>query len=111
MEEWYQDYVDWYNTPSGTWAVDSIENKWYAVENTDGTITINLKDASGNVVDTYQLNTKTGIGEDANGGEVNLPQTGNNALGTVATAVSGLLLTLMGALAVLKSGFSFRKRR
>ena len=79
-----------------------------AVRNTDGSVTITLRDASGNVLDTYTLDSKTGIGKDAQGGEVNLPQTGNNSVGSLA-AVSGAALTaLTGALLVYRA---FRKKR
>jgi LPXTG-motif cell wall-anchored protein len=79
-----------------------------AVQNADGGVTITLRDASGNVLDTYTLDCKTGIGKDAQGAEVNLPQTGNNSIGSLA-AVSGAALTaLTGALLVYRA---FRKKR
>ena len=79
-----------------------------AVQNTDGSVTVTLKDASGAVLDTYTLDQKTGVGKDAQGAEVNLPQTGNNAAGTFA-AVSGAALTaLAGAVLVSRA---FRKKK
>ena len=74
-----------------------------AVQNTDGSVTVTLKDASGAVLNTYTLDQKTGIGKDALGVEVNLPQTGNNAV-AAAAAVSGAALTaLAGALLVSRA--------
>jgi hypothetical protein len=79
-----------------------------AVQNADGSVTVTLKDANGTVLDTYTLDVKTGVGKNAQGAEVNLPQTGNNAAGTLA-AVSGAALTaLAGALMVCRA---FRKKK
>ena len=68
-----------------------------AVRNTDGTVTVNLNDADGKALDTYTLDAKTGIGRDANGGEVNLPQTGVTSWDTVAAAGSAFVLLAAGA--------------
>ena len=74
----------------------------------DDSVTVTLKDASGAVLNTYTLDQKTGVGKDALGVMVNLPQTGTNSFGTVA-AVSGAALTaLAGALLVTRA---FRKKK
>ena len=79
-----------------------------AVQNADGSVTVTLRDANGTVLNTYTLDVKTGVGKDAQGAEVSLPQTGNNAAGTLA-AVSGAALTaLAGALMVCRA---FRKKK
>ncbi len=74
-----------------------------AVQNEDSSVTITLTDASGKILNTYSLDSKTGIGKDTAGEEVNLPQTGNNAAGALA-AVSGAALTaLTGVLFVCRA--------
>ena len=42
----------------------------------DGIITITLYNETGNIIDVYNINAKSGTGTDNNGAEVNLPQTG-----------------------------------
>ena len=80
------------------------------IEKVDGIFAIALKDSEGNNVMSYEIDTATGIGTDSNGEEVNLPQTGNNSLGTVTTAAGAAALTVLGAFAVMKSGV-FRKKK
>ncbi len=80
-----------------------------AKENADGTVTIEITDAAGKVLDTYTVNPDTGIGKDSKGGEVNLPQTGNNSLGTAAALAAALLLLGAGSAAVAGSGVLRRK--
>jgi LPXTG-motif cell wall-anchored protein len=68
-----------------------------AVRNTDGTVTITLSDASGKTLETYTLDAKTGTGRDANGGEVNLPQTGLTSWDTAVTVGGAIMLFAAGA--------------
>ncbi len=65
-----------------------------AVRNTDGTVTVKLNDKNGKTLDTYTLDAKTGIGTDAEGEEVNLPQTGITDP-SARIAVSGAALLIM----------------
>ena len=67
------------------------------VVNEDGTVTVTLTDKDGKVADTYTLNPATGIGQNASGAEVNLPQTGVTSKGAAVAAG--------GALAMIAAGF------
>ncbi len=87
-----------YETKTGKTAANSVTK-----ENADGTVTIDLIDLSGNVIDTYTINPETGIGTNSKGAEVNLPQTGNNSLGTAAAVAAALALLGAGAAAVKAS--------
>lgn len=80
-----------------------------ATTNADGTLSIVLTDESGKVLDTYVIDPVTGIGTNSNGSEVNLPQTGNNSMKTVAATSAALALTLLGSFAVVKSGVIRKK--
>lgn len=80
-----------------------------AKENKDGTYTYELKDEKGNVVDTYTIDPVTGKGKDADGKEVDLPQTGINSLGTAGAAAASVMLILAGAAAVCGSGILRKK--
>ena len=66
------------------------------VKNDDGTVTVTLKNADGEVVDTYTLDAKSGIGKNAAGKEVNLPQTGVTSLDTAVAVGGALALTAAG---------------
>ena len=78
-------------------------------ENADGTVTIVLSDADGKVLDTYTIDPVTGNGTDSKGGKVELPQTGNNSVKTVAAAASALGMMLLGTVMAAGSGI-FRKK-
>ncbi|WP_297958950.1 S8 family serine peptidase [uncultured Ruminococcus sp.] len=52
---------------------------------------------------TYTIDPETGIGTDADGEEINLPQTGNNDVRTVAACAGAMLLILAGAAAIARS--------
>ena len=78
--------------------------------NDDGTISIELTDESGNVLDTYTVDPETGIGTDISGAEVNLPQTGNNSMGTLMTASGAVLLVFDGIFVMMKSGVISRRK-
>ena len=68
-----------------------------------------MTDADGNLLDTYVIDPVTGVGTGSDGKEVNLPQTGNNSLGTAATAAA-LALTLTGVFVVTKSDIIRKKK-
>lgn len=77
-----------YESQNGT-APAASETK----DNGDGTYSIILSDENGDVIDTYT---------------VDLPQTGNNAVGTAAAVTAAAALTLMGALMI--GSAIFRKK-
>lgn len=78
--------------------------------NKDGSVSIELTNKDGSVIDTYTVDAVSGEGTNSKGEAVSLPQTGNNAPDTVAKASASAFLTLAGLFAVLKSGI-FRKKR
>ncbi len=79
-------------------------------EKADGKYQITLTDSSDNVLDVYVINPETGIGTDSAGNEVNLPQTGNNSLKNVLTAVGAFMITVFGFCAIKLSGITRRKK-
>ena len=79
----------------------------HPIVNDNNSVTIALYDENTEPVDAYNLDPDTGKGKIiSDNSEVNLPQTGNNSLGTAGAAVSAVLLAVAGAFAVLKSGIS-----
>ncbi|MDE6785112.1 MAG: LPXTG cell wall anchor domain-containing protein, partial [Ruminococcus sp.] len=70
---------------------------------------VTLKNASGEVLDVYEISPVTGIGEDSKDAEVNLPQTGNNSLTNIVTAIAAFMMTIAGFAAVKFSGIFRRK--
>lgn len=81
------------------------------VENSNGTLTITLYDEQGNILDTYTVHSKTGIGFNSNGDEVDLPQTGNNSLTPILIIFASLLFIILGAYAIKASGIVDSKQR
>lgn len=79
-------------------------------ETPDGKYQITLTDSSENVLDVYVIDPETGIGTDAEGNEVNLPQTGNNSLKNVLIAVGACMMTAFGFCALGYSGIIRRKK-
>lgn len=77
--------------------------------NDDGTLTIQMKDEKGNLLNIYVIDPKTGIGTDMNGKEVNLPKTGNHSSGTAVTAGFAFALMLIGAFLMMKNNV-FKKQ-
>ena len=74
----------------------------------NGIVTVALKDADGSLLNTYTLDAKTGIGTNAQGAEVNLPQTGVTSRNEAAA--------IGGALTMIAAGFwmtfkSFRRKK
>ena len=51
----------------------------------------------------YTIDPETGIGTDADGEEINLPQTGNNDVRTAAACAAAILMILAGAAAIALS--------
>lgn len=79
-------------------------------ENADGTLTITLWDNEGNVLDIYTVHSKTGVGFDSNGENVNLPQTGNNSMSNWLMILGTFLLIGVGAIAIKFSGISVHRK-
>lgn len=79
-------------------------------ENDDGTLTITLLDEDGNALDKYTVHSKTGIGFDSSGEEVNLPQTGNNSMKNWLIIFGALMLIGLGAVSLKTSRVSFRRK-
>ena len=70
-----------------------------AVVNDDGTVTIQLSDVHEGRVSTadyYTVDPKTGIGKNAAGDTVNLPQTGNNDPAGAASSAAAVVLSIVG---------------
>ena len=76
----------------------------------DGSVSVVMYDASGNVLDTYKLDPLTGKGTNASGAAVDLPQTGNNDHSTATAAAGAGMLTMTGLFMLLRS-FGSRKRK
>lgn len=70
----------------------------------NGTVVIRFDDGSEYTIDRF-----TGKGSDENGNAVDLPQTGNNDIGTAAAAAAAGIMLLLGAAAVFASGVLRRK--
>jgi predicted lactoylglutathione lyase len=87
----------------------SAENTEITV-NQNGMYEISITDNSGNLLDTYTINPENGKGKNSKGEEVNLPQTGNNSVGTAVATTSAFVLTITGVLAIIKSGIFNKKR-
>ena len=86
---------------------DVTPAKAEAETNEDGSLSIILSDENGNVLDTYTIDPETGIGTDANGNEVNLPQTGNNSYNTLLTVIGAILLMIAGGFIMIR----FRRKK
>ena len=72
-------------------------------KNLDGTVEVILKDEAGNIVETYTVDARTGVGTDSKQNAVNLPQTGINGMGAVAAVGSAVLMTAAGAWMMFRS--------
>lgn len=94
-----------YKSKNGTAPADSVSK-----DNGDGSVSIILSDDNGNVLDTYTINPVTGKGKDSKGGDVDLPQTGNNSVKTVAAVATAAALMTVGAGAVYVSGIGRKKK-
>lgn len=91
------------------WAVKDYEDKTGVtpasaeIEYTaDDTAIITLIDAEGNVLDVYNIDPFTGIGTEADGGDVNLPQTGYSNFYKVIVWFA-ILMTITGVAIVAYS--------
>ncbi|SHM54545.1 hypothetical protein [Ruminococcus flavefaciens] len=78
--------------------------------NADDSVTVALYDENKEPFDAYILDPDTGKGEiHSDKSAVNLPQTGNNSLGTAGMAAAAMMFTIAGAFAVVKSGLLRKK--
>lgn len=68
----------------------------------DGNAVITLTDAEGSVLDVYNIDPFTGIGAEADGGDVNLPQTGYSNFYKVIVWFA-ILMTISGVVIVVYS--------
>ena len=76
----------------------------------NGTFTVILSDEKGNVLDKYIIDPETGKGKNSKGVDVDLPQTGNNSVKTVAAAAVAVTFMTVGAAAVYASGVGRKKK-
>ena len=88
-----------YQKKHGNVAVTAENGK----KNLDGTVEVILKDEAGNIVETYTVDARTGVGTDSKQNAVNLPQTGINGMGAVAAVGSAVLMTAAGAWMMFRS--------
>ena len=65
--------------------------------------TIAVMDQTGKVLDTYTIDAVTGIGTNAAGAEINLPQTGVTSWNTALAAGGALTLAAAGAWMVFRA--------
>lgn len=79
------------------------------VIDTDFNVTVQLKDESGKVIDTYTVDPADGTGTNAEGEAVDLPQTGINDAKPMTIALFAFMLTAAGALTIVKSGVLRKK--
>ena len=70
-----------------------------------------LKDADGNILDTYTIDPETGIGTNSSNEAVDLPQTGNNSTRSLLTAIGAILMIAFGAAAIMFSGVINRRKQ
>ena len=68
-------------------------------------------DHEGNVLDTYTIDPETGIGTNAAGEAVVLPQTGNNSMTNVLIAFGAVMMIVFGLVAVMTSGVLGNRKR
>ena len=94
-----------YKSKNGTAPADSVLK-----DNGDGSFSIILSDDKGNVLDTYTIDPATGKGKDSKGNDVDLPQTGNNSVKTVAAVAAAAALMTVGAGAAFVSGVGRKKK-
>lgn len=71
---------------------------------------ITLLDDSGNVLETYTIDPKTGIGTNSNNEAVNLPQTGNNSMTNILIFTAALILIAAGGYIIKISHIIPRKK-
>ncbi|MBR3629429.1 MAG: LPXTG cell wall anchor domain-containing protein [Oscillospiraceae bacterium] len=79
-------------------------------ENADGSVSIDLLDKDGNVLNTYTIDPETGVGTDAEGKDVNLPQTGITAPNNLLLIVTAFLLLMIGGGAIALSRYNRKKK-
>ena len=79
-----------------------------ASETEDGSLSITLTDDSGNVLDTYTIDSDTTTGTNSAGDEVDLPQTGSSELTLAAVMTASVFTLLSGIFLVIRS---FRRKK
>ncbi len=87
--------------------ITPVESEY--VENKDGTITVYLKDADNEILDTYVIDPISGTGTNSNNEEVNLPQTGRNSLANLIMWIAAVMMIFAGGLMVFKSSRIHKK--
>ena len=99
-----------------SWAINDYQKKAGIVPanaeitaRSEETCEITLTDENGNVLDVYTVDPKTGTGTDSSNAEVNLPQTGNNAMTNWLLCVGAAMFMAFGFGAVKASGIFKRK--
>ena len=99
-----------------SWAINDYQKKAGIVPanaeitaRSENAYEITLTDLNGNVLDIYTVDPKTGTGTDSSNAEVNLPQTGNNAMTNWLLCVGAALFMAFGFGAVKASGVLKRK--
>ncbi len=75
----------------------------------NGFFNISLYDEDGNLLDIYTIDPYSGVGISESSYGIELPQTENNSVKTIAGTVSALALMISGAFAMTKSGIISRK--
>ncbi len=99
-----------------TWAITDYQDatgitaaKAEINENSEGMYEITLSDDSGSVLDVYVIDPDTGVGTNSANEEVNLPQTGNNAMTNVLIALGALMFMVLGVYIIKRSGIIRRE--
>lgn len=99
-----------------SWAVNDYQSKTGITASnaeltidSDGMYVITLLDESATLLDSYTIDPETGIGTNSADEEVNLPQTGINALNNVLIVLGSIMLIAMGFCITKASGVIRRK--
>ena len=77
----------------------------------DGNREIVLKDAEGNVLETYVIDPETGLGKNSANEAVALPKTGNNSLTDLFAVCGAIIMVGLGFASVVLSGIFGRRRK
>ncbi|MBE6864480.1 MAG: hypothetical protein E7495_08000 [Ruminococcus flavefaciens] len=100
------------------WAINDYKNKnkngqtnisAEITSKSNDTYEITLRDKDGNTVDVYTIDPVTGSGSNSANEDVDLPQTGNNAMKNWMILLGSFMLIICGWFSVKSSGFIRRK--
>ena len=98
------------------WAINDYKNKngqtnisAEITSKSNDTYEITLRDKDGNTVDVYTIDPVTGSGSNSANEDVDLPQTGNNAMKNWMILLGSFMLIICGWFSVKSSGFISRK--